>query len=130
MYDKFRRLYPLADYDGVSASKVWDGYNIIENGKHRTITIKENKGAWINSVVESVKPFVNTIMPMPDETPANCRIKKIIHKNVTWLYAIAITNIPGSYEIIKITTKTISFLMANGQDLSSIILSRIMSYYF
>ena len=101
MYNESPTLYPLADYDGVSATKVWDGYHVNDNGNHRTITIMENKGAWINSFVEGVEPTVNTIMPMPDESPANCRIQKIQHKNVSRLYAVAITNIPRSYEIIQ-----------------------------
>jgi hypothetical protein len=103
--DKYRAnpdVYPQAEYGNIGRKdEIWDAYTVLEGGKEKHITVKENEGAWINSVNNSVYPKLRSIYPDLNNRPANCQIRKCSHRNVTRLYAIATSNIPRFYEIIQ-----------------------------
>jgi hypothetical protein len=102
IYIKSPFMYPLAEYDNVGKkNQVWDAYMVIGDGCRKSITIEENKGAWINSVINSETPNDNSLYVNLNVRPANCKIKKVLFNNSTKLYAVATANIPRSYEIIQ-----------------------------
>jgi hypothetical protein len=95
--------YPLSEYDGVGKrTEVWDAYTLNEGGESKSINILQNKGAWINSVINSSGGANHSsINPDLNNRPANCCIKKIMHSGKPRLYAVATRNIPRTYEIIQ-----------------------------